>query len=100
MTALASGPQSSFMRKKPMPSQAPDRIVELWPLLPEAARKTLVDIAEASAPRDGELALSRNDQKAIVQSIADIAEGRTLDEAAYRSEMDAFMARLTSSNQG
>jgi hypothetical protein len=71
-----------------------ERIVELWPSLPETARATIVDIAESASPREMELDLTPEDERLIEQSREDFRQGRTLTLEQYRTEMDTFMAEL------
>jgi TRAP-type C4-dicarboxylate transport system substrate-binding protein len=71
-----------------------ERIVELWPSLPETARATIADIAESASPREMELDLTPEEERLIEQAQDDFKHGRTLTLEQYRAEMDTFMAEL------
>lgn len=77
-----------------MKTRALDRIVELWPSLPEATRASIVDIAETASPREMELDLTPEEERLIEQAQDDFKHGRTLTVAQYKDEMGTFMAEL------
>lgn len=78
-----------------MSDHTPQRILELWPSLPDEAREALTEIAEASAGPHRALELTPEERAALAASFADFAAGRVLDEAEYKREMDAFMRKLS-----
>lgn len=78
-----------------MTTKTPDRVVELWPSLPEATRRTIVDLAESMASREGSFDLTPDEERQLEQARDDIRNGRFLDADAYHAEMDAFMRNLT-----
>jgi hypothetical protein len=69
-----------------------ERIVELWPNLPETARATIADIAENASPREVELDLTPEEERLIEQAQEDFRQGRTLTLEEFNAEMDVFMA--------
>jgi hypothetical protein len=77
-----------------MTTKTLDRVVELWPSLPEATRRTIVDIAETMASRDVPLVLTPEEERLLAQARDDFKHGRFLNAEAYRAEMDAFMRSL------
>jgi hypothetical protein len=77
-----------------MTTKTPDRVVELWPSLPEAARKTIVDIAERTSPRELPLDLTSEETRLLEQGQDDFKHGRTLTLDEFSADMDAFMAGL------
>jgi hypothetical protein len=60
-----------------------ERIVELWPDLPDSARQTILDIAENTRPRFGRLALTDEEQQMLAAAREDFRTGRVLDEEQY-----------------
>ena len=78
-----------------MNEHTPQRILELWPSLPDDAREALTEIAEASAAPARARELTPEERAALAASFADFAAGRVLDEAGYHREMDAFMRKLS-----
>jgi TRAP-type C4-dicarboxylate transport system substrate-binding protein len=77
-----------------MTIRTPDRVVELWPSLPEAARKTILDIAENTSPREVPLELSKEEERLIEQAQEDFRHGRVLTMDEFTSDMAAFVAEL------
>jgi hypothetical protein len=72
----------------------PNRIVELWPSLPDAARRELIELAEINAGSSKPLDLTSEDERLLGQARDDFKQGRTLSMDEYRADMDAFMANL------
>jgi hypothetical protein len=77
-----------------MTTKTPDRVVELWPSLPEAARKTIVDIAERTSPREAPFELTPDEDRLLEQGQEDFRQDRTQTLDEFSSDMDAFMAEL------
>jgi hypothetical protein len=77
-----------------MTTKTPDRVVELWPSLPEAARKTVVDIAERTSPREAPFELTPDEERLLEQGQEDFRQDRTQTLDEFSSDMDAFMAEL------
>jgi hypothetical protein len=75
-----------------MTSRTPDRILELWPHLPEAARVDLITRAETIAAETG--AFTAEDLAGIEGGREDFKHGRTLTAEQFDSNMDAFMTGL------
>jgi hypothetical protein len=71
----------------------PQRIIELWPILSEEARKALTDIAE-SATNQAPLELTDDEAAALRRSREDFTAGRTLSFEEMRAATDAFLAGL------
>jgi hypothetical protein len=76
----------------PMTTQILDRIVELWPDLPEAARADLLKRAEALAA--DAVAFTTEELAGIERDREDFKHGRTLSAEQFDSNMDAFMDGL------
>jgi hypothetical protein len=79
-----------------MPTKAPDRVVVLRPSLPEAARKTIVDIAERTSPREAPFEFTPDKERLLEQAQEDFRQDRTQTLDEFSSDMDAFMAELRS----
>ena len=77
-----------------MTIKTPDRVVELLPSLPEAARKVIVDIAETPSPREISFALTPDEERLLEQAQDGFKHGRTLSLEQFSAEMAAFMAGL------
>jgi hypothetical protein len=77
-----------------MNQHTPQRIIELWPALPEEAREAITDLAESSAVAGRALELTPHEQAQLQASFADFKEGRVIDEAEFRRSMAAFLAGL------
>ena len=77
-----------------MPITTPDRIVELWPSLPEDARQKIVDMAESSVVNSGSYEFTTEELAGIERGREDFQNGRTSSQPEYRSDMDAFFQRL------
>ena len=77
-----------------MDTKTPDRIVELWPILPEDARETLVELAERTAGKAEPLVFSDEELAGIDQGREDFKHDRTRSMQEYRADMDAFFERL------
>ena len=77
-----------------MTTTTSDRIVELWPRLPEATRKTILDIAETISRREADLALTPEEESLIEQGQADFAHGRTLSSDQFEARSADFLKRL------
>ena len=77
-----------------MSTTTPDRIVELWPNLPEEAREKLVELAESIAINADRFEFTVEELAGIERGREDFKHGRTLSTADYRAEMDAFFDRL------
>jgi hypothetical protein len=75
-----------------MKTNALERIVELWPSLPETARATIADIAENASSGEMELDLTPDEERLIEQAQDDFKHGRTLTLEQFNAEMDTFMA--------
>lgn len=75
-----------------MDTKSPDRVVELWPDLPEQARRAIVEIAEGTAGRP--LQMTPDEEALIEQAREDFLHGRTMSMVDFSSEMDAFVASL------
>ncbi len=75
-----------------MTTKTPDRIVELWPNLPEAARADLIKRAESMAA--GIVDFTAEDLAGIERGREDFKHGRTLSAEQFDSNMDAFMKGL------
>lgn len=73
-----------------MTSTTIDRIVELWPSLPEKARQTILDIAERTSAGEADLRLTADQLKQIEQSRDDFKNGRYLDADAYGAHRAEF----------
>lgn len=74
-----------------MSTKTLDRIVALWPELPEAARQSILDIAETHAPHETELELTPEEEGLILQGIDDFEHGRTLTLEEFEARSAAFM---------
>ena len=77
-----------------MSTISPDRIVELWPSLPEEARLKIVELAERSAATSGTVEFSADELAGIERGREDFKHGRTQSLPEYRADMDAFFNRL------
>ena len=77
-----------------MTTMTPERIVELWPSLTDAARRSLIDIAEGIAATPSKLALTDDERAAVERSRQDFRNGRVLSEDEYRHSMNVFMRSL------
>jgi hypothetical protein len=81
-----------------MTTKTPDRIVELWPHLSEAARVDLITRAEtiaaqADTPESvGEF--TAEELAGIERGREDFKHGRTLSAEQFESNMDTFMSGL------
>ena len=71
----------------------PQRIIELWPILSEEARKALTDIAESATGR-APLELTAEEAAALQRSQEDFTAGRTLSVEEIRTATDSFLGRL------
>jgi TRAP-type C4-dicarboxylate transport system substrate-binding protein len=69
-----------------------ERIMELWPSLPETTRAAIVDIAERASPSDADLELTPEEERLIEQAQDDFKHGRTLTLDQFNADMDAFIA--------
>ena len=67
------------------------RIIELWPSLPQEAQSTLTEFAEGAATSPDEIELTAAERAALEQSDQEFVRGDVLDESQYRAEIDAFM---------
>jgi hypothetical protein len=72
----------------------PDRIVELLPRLPEATRKTILNIAETISRREADLVLTPDEENFIEQGKADFAHGRTLSSDQFEARSADFLKRF------
>ena len=72
------------------------RIIELWPSLPEEAQSTLSELVEGAATSPDELELTADEHAALEQSRQEFARGDVLDESQYRAAVDAFMRDMAS----
>ena len=72
----------------------PDRIVELWPSLPQEARQQIVEIAESSVAGEAELELTPEEEVLLEQAREDFRLERVLSAKEYHAEMDLFMKEL------
>jgi hypothetical protein len=77
-----------------MITKTPDRIVELWPHLSEAARADLITRAEAIAAQPDAFVFTPEELAGIERGRQDFKQGRTLSIPEYRADMDAFFDRL------
>ena len=77
-----------------MSTITPDRIVELWPSLPEEAREKLVELAERIAQNSGRFEFAAEELAGIERGREDFIHGRTFSLPEYRTDMDAFFERL------
>ena len=77
-----------------MSTTTPDRIVELWPDLPEEARRKIVELAESIVDETGGFAFTPEEIAGIERGRDDIRQGRSSTLAEYRSEMDDFFSGL------
>jgi hypothetical protein len=73
---------------------SPDRLIELWPNLPEEARRMIVELAEKSAVFSARHEFSSNELVGIESGRDDFKHGRTSSLPEYRSDMDAFFDLL------
>ena len=71
------------------------RIIDLWPSLPEDAQSTLSDLAEGAATSPDELELTAEEHVALDQSREEFARGDVLDKNQFRVAMDAIMRDLS-----
>jgi hypothetical protein len=71
----------------------PQRIVELWPSLSEAARQALTEIAE-NATGQAPLELTDEEAAALARSREEFKSGRALSFEEMRAATDAFLAGL------
>ena len=72
----------------------PDRLIELWPSLPQEARQQIVEIAESSVAEEGELVLTPEEEVLLEQAREDFRLGRTVGMEEFKAEMDVFMKEL------
>ena len=77
-----------------MSTTTPERIVELWPSLPEEARIRLVEWAESAVAASGQSAFTPEELAGIRRGREDFKSGRTSSLPEYRADMDAFFDRL------
>ncbi len=91
---IDSGIRADLCYVSPMTTKTPDRVVELWPSLPEATRRTIVDIAESIASREAPLNLTPDEERLLAQARDDFKHGRALTMDEFSAEMEAFMAEL------
>jgi hypothetical protein len=75
-----------------MTTKTLDRIVELWPDLPEAARTDLLERAESLAA--GGINFTAEELAGIERGREDFKPGRTLSAEQFDSNTDAFMREL------
>ncbi len=73
-----------------------DRIIELWPLLPEATQADLLRRVETVAAITEPLQLKAEDVAAIERGREDFKHGRTLSLDQFEVNSAAFMANLRS----
>ena len=71
----------------------PQRIIELWPVLSEEARRALTEIAE-SATSQAPLQLTRDEVAALERSRQEFKVGRALSFDEMRAATDTFLAGL------
>ena len=77
-----------------MNTKTPNRIIELWPHLTEAARADLITRAEAIAANVDKFEFTLEDLAGIERGRQDFEHDRTLSLSDYRADMDAFFDRL------
>ena len=77
-----------------MDTKTPDRIAELWPILPDDAQEALVKLAERTADKAEPVDFSDEELAGIEKGREDFKHGRTLSMQEYRADMDAFFERL------
>ena len=77
----------------------PDRLIELWPSLPQEAREQIVEIAESSVAGEAELELTPEEEVLLEQAREDFRLGRTLSAKEYHAEMDLFMQELAAKSK-
>ncbi len=82
-----------------MTTKALDRIVELWPLLPEEVQADLVTRVEAVAANVEPVEFTPEELAGIERGREDFKHGRTLSLPEYRTDMDAFFDRLKAKAQ-
>lgn len=75
-----------------MTAKTPDRIVELWPYLPEATRADIIARAESIATEAVDF--TAEELAGIERGREDFKHGRTLTAEQFDSKMDTFMAGL------
>ena len=80
-----------------MSTTTPERIVELWPSLPEAARERLVELAESIAVKAAPFDFTAEELAGIERGRDDFKHGRTSSLTDYRADMDAFFDKLKAS---
>ena len=72
----------------------PDRIVELWPRLPETTRKTILDIAETMSGREADPVLTPGEERLIAQGQEDFKQGRTLTSEQFEVRSADFLEQI------
>jgi hypothetical protein len=78
-----------------MITKTPDRIVELWPHLSEAARADLIARAETiAAAQPDAFVFTPEELAGIERGRQDFKHGRTLTVDQFESNMDTFMTGL------
>jgi hypothetical protein len=81
-----------------MSTTSPHRILELWPKLTPEKQAELIRTAERLAAPHGATAdamkLTTEEIEAIERGRDDFKHGRTLSLEEYRTDMDAFFARI------
>jgi hypothetical protein len=75
-------------------AQTIDRLVELWPHLPEAVRTELITRAETIAANTDSVPFTAEELAGIEQGREDFKHDRTLSVEQFESNMDAFMNEL------
>ena len=72
----------------------PDRIVELWPSLPQEARQQIVEIAESSVAGEAELELTPEEEVLLEQAREDFRLGRTVGMEEFKADLDQLFVDL------
>jgi hypothetical protein len=81
-----------------MSKSSSDRIIELWPKLPEEARLRLVeiaeDIAQANLPSNQPLQLSEREEQLLDNAREDFSRGRAMTLEECKVDLDTFFQKL------
>ena len=77
-----------------MSTKTVERVVELWPDLPEPTRQIILELAEAHAAAEGELELTPEEERLLEQGLDDFKHGRTLTRDEFEARSAAFVESL------
>ena len=77
----------------------PDRLIELWPSLPQEAREQIVEIAESSVAEEGELELTPEEEVLLEQAREDFRLGRVLSMEEFKADLDQLFVDLRATSK-